>query len=118
MKITQPKLKEMVRQIVRKKLSEMNLNERDVAPGTEGADDPRMNKDAVAKHLELEKEKTRQKRNLQKRHSMKRTTRGMELECGPGSRDDEGEEMSNDGDEEYLSRLEKLVLQSEKKRQN
>jgi len=116
MKIGKAQLKEMVRRVVRKKLLEMDLEERD-AVSIEGDKNGRMSRDELSKHLEAEKEKAQQKRTQQKRQAMKQTTRGMELECGPGNREVEGEEVLDDEEEEYLSRLERLILQSEKERQ-
>lgn len=106
----------MVRRVVRKKLQEMDLEEMD-AVSIEGDNNGRMGRDELSKHLKSEKEMTRQKRTRQQHQAMKQTTRGMELECGPSNREIEGEEVFDDEEEEYLNRLERLVLQSEKERQ-
>lgn len=106
----------MVRRVIRKKLLEMDLEEKK-AVSIEGDENRRMSQNELSKHLEAEKEKAQQKRTQQKRQSMKQTTRGMELECGPGNREVEGEEVLDDEEEEYLSRLERLILQNEKERQ-
>ena len=115
MKITKAQLKEMVRKVVKQKLLEMDLAERGHTSNSEDDEEDlgRMNQAQLKKHLEQEKEKSQSKRAMQARHNVKKTTRGLELECGNDVDDVHDEE--SDEQEDYLSRLEKMVLRNEEK---
>jgi len=112
MKVTKAQLKEMVRKIIRKKLTEMDLGEK--SRSTTGAD-RRMSPSQLEKHLEKERERSKQAKVVKKRQAMKQSARGMELESRIDiDRDVDNEEMVDAKEEEYLTKLEKLILQSEK----
>lgn len=107
MKLTKSQLKEMVRQVVRKKLLEMDLEEKGVeAEARTESGEEKLSQDAVAKHLETEREKARHKKAQQKRHSVKSSMRGMELECGHDGHEETAEE------DDFLTRLEGLILKN------
>lgn len=114
MKLTKAQLKEMVRKVIRKKLQEADLEERGTkAPKeTEDDDNGRMSPAELSKHLEKEKERSKKVKASKQRQAMKRTSRGMELECGPGNKRRNDEE----GEEDFLLRIEQFLLQSEKER--
>lgn len=89
MKVTKAQLKEMVRKVIRSKLLEMDLEERGTKPQDhKDDDDGRMSDEELSAHLDQEREKSKRRRVQKKRHAAKQSARGMELECGPGGKDD------------------------------
>lgn len=84
MKLTKEQLQEMVREAIREQLEERH-----------GMFEPdaRMSRKDLESHLEKEREKKRNRDDVRKkRHGVKQSMRGMELECGPDMDRGEDEE--------------------------
>lgn len=96
MKITKAQLKEMVREVVRKKLNEtMSLD----------SEKPATSAKPLPLHMSSTEPEQNKFKTQRERQNAKQTTRGMELECGMDS--------DVDDEEEGLSNLERLILQME-----